>query len=263
VVERISTGVKGLDDVLNGGYPKGRNILVMGAAGSGKTTLALQFIHEGARRGEKGAYLSLEQRVDEITKDAKTIGLDFTEFEKKNIVKFYDQSFAKDAAGPDVRELAEFPGKFPYTGDQKSMPTNTQGVYEQIFKKAKDEGVSRFVIDSIPALAVNIIPSIEHENETKMRMVLRKILIKLCNQLKEYGFTSLFIAEAKGDEESDEFGIASYVTDGVLILKLNQALDTRTIRVGKMRVTSHSLKPNTFEFTNEGIEVKVPKRTQL
>ncbi|MCX6695652.1 MAG: AAA family ATPase [Candidatus Altiarchaeota archaeon] len=263
MVERVSTGITGLDETLGGGYPKGRNVLLIGSAGTGKTTFALQFIHDGAKRGEKVAYLSLEQKVDELKKDVKTVGLDFTEFEKKKLVTFYDQSFAKEAEGPDVGDLAELPGKYAFNADKKSKTAVVQSAYEQIFKKAKADGVSRFVVDSIPALAANIIPSIEFENEIKMRTVLRKILIKMCNQMKECGFTSIFIAEAKGDDESDEFGIASYVTDGVIILKVNPALDTRIMAVKKMRATSHSTKPQSFAFTREGIVVNIPKKTQI
>ncbi|MEZ4411084.1 MAG: ATPase domain-containing protein, partial [Polyangiales bacterium] len=62
----ISTGVPGLDEVLDGGLPANHLYLVQGSPGVGKTTLALQFLLEGARRGETGLYISLSESEDEI-----------------------------------------------------------------------------------------------------------------------------------------------------------------------------------------------------
>ncbi len=63
---RCATGIPGLDDVLNGGLPGRRFYLVQGAPGSGKTTLALQFLREGVRKRERGLYISLSETLDEI-----------------------------------------------------------------------------------------------------------------------------------------------------------------------------------------------------
>jgi circadian clock protein KaiC len=63
---RVATGIEGLDDILAGGLPENTLYLVEGEPGTGKTTLALQFLLEGARRGERGLYVTLSETADEL-----------------------------------------------------------------------------------------------------------------------------------------------------------------------------------------------------
>src|SRR4051794_12893560 len=69
-----ATGVAGLDDILRGGYPRGRVLLIEGDPGVGKTTLALQFLMEGARRGERGVYVTLSETKEELRAVAASHG---------------------------------------------------------------------------------------------------------------------------------------------------------------------------------------------
>jgi len=73
---RCTTGVLGLDDILGGGFPRNRIYLIQGDPGVGKTTLALQFLLEGARRGEKGLYITLSETREELTAVAESHGWD-------------------------------------------------------------------------------------------------------------------------------------------------------------------------------------------
>lgn len=75
---RLSTGVDGLDDILNGGIPRGHLYLVEGDPGTGKTTLALQFLLEGARKGEKGIYVTLSESKLELEQVARSHGWDIS-----------------------------------------------------------------------------------------------------------------------------------------------------------------------------------------
>src|SRR6476660_4844811 len=76
IPERCSMGVPGLDVVLNGGLPSNRLYLVQGDPGVGKTTLAMQFLLEGAEKGETGLYVSLSETRDEIEVVARSHGWD-------------------------------------------------------------------------------------------------------------------------------------------------------------------------------------------
>jgi circadian clock protein KaiC len=70
----VSTGIEGLDNILRGGFPENRLYLVEGAPGTGKTTLALQFLLEGARRGEAGLYVTLSESSEELRAVAQSHG---------------------------------------------------------------------------------------------------------------------------------------------------------------------------------------------
>src|SRR3954452_19151157 len=72
--ERVSAGTEGLDDVLNGGFPQGHFFLIEGEPGTGKTTLGLQFLMQGARTGEKSLYVTLSESKREIEKVARSHG---------------------------------------------------------------------------------------------------------------------------------------------------------------------------------------------
>ncbi len=71
---RMTMGVSGLDDILNGGLPANRVYLIEGEPGTGKTTLALQYLMEGVRRGESGLYITLSESREELVAAAQSHG---------------------------------------------------------------------------------------------------------------------------------------------------------------------------------------------
>jgi circadian clock protein KaiC len=72
---RLPSGIPGLDDLLNSGYFVGSTTVVAGISGVGKSVMALQFIAEGARRGERCLMLSLDEQVEQIMRNAASIGI--------------------------------------------------------------------------------------------------------------------------------------------------------------------------------------------
>ncbi len=65
MIERVPTGVQGLDDLIEGGFPKNSIVIISGEPGTGKTTFALQFIYEGVKKGEPGVFITFEEKVNE------------------------------------------------------------------------------------------------------------------------------------------------------------------------------------------------------
>ena len=88
--EKIPTGTLGLDEMLDGGFPSGNAVVVMGSFGTGKTTFALQYIWEGLRHGEKAIYISLEEDESAILENAENLGWDLKSYidsEKLSLIK--------------------------------------------------------------------------------------------------------------------------------------------------------------------------------
>jgi circadian clock protein KaiC len=89
---RVSTGVPGLDEMMNGGYFLGSTTLVVGITGSGKSIMALQYIAEGARRGERSIMLTLDEPRAQVLRNAATIGIDLKPPIDKGLVRLvYDR----------------------------------------------------------------------------------------------------------------------------------------------------------------------------
>jgi circadian clock protein KaiC len=81
LTERAATGIDGLDDILNGGFPRNRIYLIEGDPGAGKTTLALHYLRDGVKRGEKGLYITLSETPEELRTVAQNHGWDLSGIE--------------------------------------------------------------------------------------------------------------------------------------------------------------------------------------
>ncbi|HVZ71223.1 MAG TPA: ATPase domain-containing protein [Polyangia bacterium] len=84
--DRISMGVSGLDEMLAGGIPRTSSALVQGATGVGKTNLCLQFLLEGARRGERGVFFTFEETPDQLRAAAASLGHDLGRHEREGLI---------------------------------------------------------------------------------------------------------------------------------------------------------------------------------
>jgi circadian clock protein KaiC len=88
--ERISTGVKDLDDMLGGkGFYRNSNILLSGTAGTGKTSLAAAFVDAACQRRERCLYFAFEESTNQILRDMLSIGIDLAPHIKKELLQFH------------------------------------------------------------------------------------------------------------------------------------------------------------------------------
>src|SRR5579863_7377664 len=132
--KRLSTGIEGLDDILHGGLAKSFLYLIEGNPGAGKTTLALQFLIEGAARGEKGLYISLAESESELHHVAQSHGFNL---DKVTIAKISPP----ELSGTDQE----------YTVFQPAE-VELADVLETILVKVREVAPSRVVIDSMSEL---------------------------------------------------------------------------------------------------------------
>ncbi|HIH72568.1 MAG: ATPase, RecA superfamily [Thermococcales archaeon 44_46] len=220
---RISTGVKGLDDLIGGGLIPGRVYVVTGPPGSGKTTLGIQFLVEGAKNWEKGVYISL---VD----DPKTIIQDMFHY-KFNLLSFIR---SKKIVIYDLSSTITAGDKKPSWGE----------ILDEIKMIIVNENAKRVVIDSFTPLELMV-----RDPENKRRELVR--LIKLLSLM---GITAFVITEMM---ESDKYTDDYYVASGVIVMHhfMRNFQMVRGIQILKMRGTAHDSNMKKVRFTENGIEV--------
>src|SRR5881628_2007646 len=101
ILDRVPTGIKGLDELLGGGFPEGRCILIVGSPGSGKTTFAMQYLANGALRGDAGLYVTLDEHPEHIKQNMKGYNWDLDDLEKKGKLLVMDASQLRRARPKD------------------------------------------------------------------------------------------------------------------------------------------------------------------
>ncbi|MCX6767238.1 MAG: hypothetical protein NTY90_00700 [Candidatus Micrarchaeota archaeon] len=228
---KVRTGVSGLDKMLNGGIIEGRNILVPGPCGSGKTTLAMHFVYNGATKfNEPGLFMSLEEKPDKVCADMANFGMD--------VKKAVDDGNLHLIGGP-LAGLKSFMMK---------VDSDIDDVLWEIKDVIKENKIKRVAIDSI-----NLFTMLVRDEETK-----RKSLASLCNSLSATGCTSFLTSETnEGTLQLSRHGIEEFVADGVIALYMARqgARFVPGIAVRKMRGSSHDKEIRYYEITDKGITV--------
>jgi circadian clock protein KaiC len=241
-MDRIKTGIPGLDDILHGGLVPKTATLVEGAPGTGKTTLGMQFIHEGVTKyNEPGLILTFEQFPQQYYRDAKSFGWDFRRLEAEGKLKIVMSS-------PEVslRELERSEGN--------------------IERLASSMNAKRILVDSLS----------HFERLSDDPVELRQVIYGFINGLKREGLTTILTRESPallGEAESYDEGMAflvdtyillryveieSYIHKAMLVLKMrgsNHDKDIRQFSIGKNGITVQSR----FEG-REGIMSGSPRR---
>ena len=242
-MERVRTGVAGLDELIEGGIPKGSVVLISGSPGTGKTIFALQFLVEGIRNGEKALYISFEENRLAITDQARQFGWDLEKLEKGGKLK-----------------IACF--NMP-----KTSVVNVNAEMEQVAKAVKPD---RVVVDSLSVLLVYLEMSSRLELASQAGMSVDKannfiseeaatrasVLTTIAN-IRSWGGTSLLTAEMP--ETANYLSrdtISSFVADGVIKVSWLEALNKRSLAVKKMRSTNNVLEPRSFSIGPKGIIVE-------
>lgn len=231
---RISTGVMGLDEMLDGGFLENKIILIRGGPGTGKTIFSLQFIAEGAKKGEKGIYLTLEEPMESVRTAVVSLGFDLEKLEKKNTLKLIDGSQLVYKFSEEIRSNYSSP-----------KPVISQ-IVNQIIIEAESFGATRLVVDPITSAIIH------QRFPTDKRLE----ILELIKSLRKLNCTSVITSESASPSE-DEFFVEEYLADGVIILAqtLRNFAVTKTIRVEKMRGTKHDDQPRKYEIGDKGLVV--------
>jgi circadian clock protein KaiC len=218
----VATGVPGLDDLLRGGIPAGSPILVSGEAGTGKTTLGLQFLYRGAvDHGEKGVFFSFEETPEQIVANARSFGFDLTRLIEQGMLGIYHTPL------PEVNADAEI---------------------VRVQRVLAETGAKRAVVDSLTMLMHGVT-----DPDT-----VRRYVYDLVRVFVNAGCTSLLTTDPPvGSGLISRFGVEESIIDGVLVLKTvrSERERRRYLEVYKLRGANHGTGDSLLKITAEGLRV--------
>jgi circadian clock protein KaiC len=225
---KVPTGIPGLDEITGGGLPKGRPTLVCGAAGSGKTVLATEFLVRGATQfGEPGVFMTFEENLEDLTADVASFGFDLPALiaQKKIVV---------DYVRLDRHEIEET-GEF-----------DLGGLFVRLDYAIKSIRAKRVVLDTIESLFAGL---------SNVR-ILRMELARLFRWLKDRGVTAVITGE-RGEGTLTRNGLEEYVSDAVILLdhRVDEQVSTRRLRVVKYRGSRHGTNEYPFLIGESGLSV--------
>ena len=220
MIERVSSGISGLDKLIQGGFVKNSVNLLSGSTGTGKTIFALQYIWQGLQKGENGVYISLEQEPEDIFSDVEYFEWDFKEYIKKGkcIIEYLSSW-----------QLEELP--------------------LIVLDKINEIKANRFVLDTLSLVCSELEP-------TRIRTEISEFLRKL----KHSGATSLLTCEIPEESKSiSTFGVEEFLVDGVILLNYLEFVvggSPRSLIVRKMRRTNHGSDVYPIEITKDGMVLR-------
>lgn len=228
--KRISTGSAGLDEIVGGGLPVRRTYLLVGSAGTGKTILALQWLREGLRLGERSLFITLMEPAAQIARNIEDLGWSLDGI---SVIDLAPRGAADGDAGEEYRIFAP--------GDVERMQA-WKAIYDAVDKHQP----SRLVIDSITQL--RYLSTDEYQ--------FRRHMLQLVAGLNERGCTTMLVYEP---EEFRAESSVSLAVDGVLHLKYQVSaglsIGMRTVEVTKLRSSDFVTGYHPFRITSQGLSV--------
>lgn len=225
---KCPTGIKGFDEITEGGLPQNRTTLVSGNAGSGKTLLGIDFLIKGATDfNEPGILMSFEETEDELYKDVASLNMNLQELvSRKKILLEHIILDRKDIQETDF---------------------NLEGIFVRLEEAIDFIGAKRVVLDSLESIFAGITDS----------GILRLEIKRLFRWLKEKQVTVIVTGEPGQNGSFTRHGLEEYISDCIILLdnRVRDQIATRRIRIIKYRGSSHGTSEYPFVIDDEGLSV--------
>ncbi len=225
---KCQTGIRGLDEITDGGIPKGRPTLVCGSAGCGKTLMAMEFLVRGATQyKEPGVFMSFEESSEELAQNVASLGFDLDDLAARK--KMYLDQVRVERS--EIEETGEY---------------DLEGLFIRLNHAIDSVGAKRVVLDTIESLFSGL------ANEGILRAELRRLF----RWLKEKGVTAIITGE-RGESSLTRHGLEEYVSDCVILLdnRVEGQISTRRLRIIKYRGSAHGTNEYPFLIDEKGISV--------
>ena len=248
--ENVPSGIAGLDDLLGGGYPRGRVILITGGPGSGKTLMSMQFLIDGLERfDERGVFVSLEESKYHLLSEMQNFGWDIEKYEKKGQIAIVDASPLRQISKEgETQSTPETQNDIRIRGPDFSI----QALSTVIRSYVRVTRATRIVIDPITSLSLQF-----SDNQQR-----RTAIIDLLDSLVSMGTTSLVTSEIGthfgGTLTDREIPVEEYLCHGVLVLHNSHYAGrgiVSAIEIEKMRERKHDRQLHPYSITEKGITV--------
>jgi circadian clock protein KaiC len=230
-LKRVTTGISGLDGLIQGGLVKNSINLVAGGAGTGKTIFAIQFLVEGIEKyNEPGIYITFEEKKKKTYEDMMEFGWDLAKLEKE--------------------------GKFvylEYSPEQvKKVLVEGGGVIEVIIEKMK---AKRIVIDSITSFAL-----LYQDELTK-----KEAALALFELIDKWDCTALLTSQDTSENEETITAALEFEVDGIILIYhvKRKGARIRALEILKMRGTKIPEKTFPIEISPDGIKIDTKSNVQF
>jgi circadian clock protein KaiC len=222
-LERISTSLPVLDQMLGGGLLRGSSTLLVGAAGTGKTTLGLQFVIDGVKRGEPGIFLNFQESPGQVERLIRSLG-------------------------HDPHDLYELGLHMKYFSP---VELHIDSIISELFSIVERGSTRRLIVDALGDL-------LSAASDTER---LHDYLYSLMQYMSGAGMTSVMTLETRESERTDSItsGLRlSYMSDNIISLRLNAEATppSRAVRVLKERASNHDLASHPFVINASGLSVQ-------
>jgi len=241
LVKQIKTGIPGLDELIYGGLPEGRCVLLLGGPGSGKTIFGVQFLYEGATEcKEPGVFVALCESPEEIRDNALQFGWDLRKLEKEG------KLLIVDARPVSVTEAGYIvPARELFQGEKIPFSRLVKLISDEVSKiKAK-----RLVLDSMNVL------TLQYESD----FYVRQGTLGLIQALNRFGCTTLLVCEQYGKKPAL---LQEFLAHAVVVLHYirREGLMIRAFQILKIRGNKHSMQVHPMEITDKGIIIHPKER---
>ena len=228
IFPKTPTGVDGLDEITDGGFPQGRPTLICGGAGCGKTLLSMQFLIKGITDyNEPGVFMSFEEPSLDLTLNVKSLGFDLEKL-KENKKLIVDHVRVERS---EIEEAGEY---------------DLDGLFIRLGHAIDSIKAKRVVLDTIESLFAGL------DNQAILRAELRRLF----HWLKTKGVTAIITGE-RGEATLTRQGLEEYVSDCVIVLdhRVTEQVSTRRLRIVKYRGSTHGTNEYPFLIDADGISV--------
>ncbi|MDA4121442.1 MAG: DUF2075 domain-containing protein [Thaumarchaeota archaeon] len=231
---KLSSGLPGLDTMLDGGFNRGRVILVLGEPGTGKTIICSQYLYQGAQNGENSMFIGMNEPKSRFLREMLAIGMDFAKLESDGKFRYVDATEVRKI--PDQAKV----GRIAVGGRELGLVNLLDTVQSTI---SKFEPV-RIALDSMSDLVFRF-PTVEER---------RPVVLDIVETLQSTSATSLLTSELLSTGEERLLQPEEYLAEGVLLMRTLRK-GVRTIQILKMRGSKVDTHPRPYVITGKGLEV--------